>query len=104
MYEANIRSFKALTSPPGLFYGIPYLRICDSYAGLKAKARPWHRLVDRGLNRERISDDWALFSEGALLLLLAEGQHAQNNCFRVTETEANTLLPTTTLFTAFRGL
>jgi phage terminase large subunit-like protein len=90
VYEAGIRSFEELTSPPGLFYGLPCLRICDSYAGYEGESETWHRLVDRGLNGERISKDWGLYREGGLLLFHAEGQHAQNNCFRGTDTEADT--------------
>ena len=89
VYEAGIRSFEELTSPPGLFYGLPCLRICDSYAGYEGESETWHRLVDRGLNGERISDDWGLYRAGGLLLFHDEGEHAQEYCFRGTKPEAD---------------
>ncbi len=37
VYEAGIRAFEELTPPPGSFYGLPALRICDSYAGFEGE-------------------------------------------------------------------
>ena len=88
IYETGIRSFEELTPPPGKKYGLPALRICDSYAGFEGESKIWHEMVDRGLKGERISKDWPIFKDGGLLLFHAEGQWAREHCFRGTPEEA----------------
>ena len=82
LYEAGIRSWEELTPPPGLFYGVPALRIADSYAGFTGESKTWHSLVDRGLAGQRISKDWPIYTAGGLMLFHAEGTQAQDLCFR----------------------
>jgi phage terminase large subunit-like protein len=88
VYEGGIRAYEELTPPPGHIYGLPALRICDSYAGFEGESTVWHTLVDRGLTGERISDDWPIFQAGGLLLFHMDGQEAQQRCFRGTPAEA----------------
>ena len=87
LYEAGIRSWEELTPPPGLSYGVPALRVVDSYAGFTGESKTWHNLVDRGLAGQRISKDWPLFIAGGLMLFHAEGSQAQELCFRGTPTQ-----------------
>lgn len=87
IYEAGIRAFEEMTPPPGKFYGLPALRIADSYAGFTGESKTWHKLVDRGLAAERVSNDWPIFKAGGLLLFHMEGEEAQERCFRGTDTE-----------------
>ncbi len=82
IYEAGIRAYEELTPPPGRFYGLPCLRICDSYSGYEGESETWHKLVDRGLAGERVSDDWPIFRAGGLLLFHMAGAEAQARCFR----------------------
>jgi hypothetical protein len=84
VYEGGIRLWEELTPPPGVFYGLPALRIVDSYAGIVDESKTWHDLVDRGLAGERISDDWPIYRAGGLLLFHVEGEEAQRRCFRGT--------------------
>lgn len=88
IYEAGIRAFEELTPPPGRVYGLPALRICDSYAGYEGESVTWHSIVDRGLAGQRICDDWPIFISGGLLLFHAAGEDAQRLCFRGTPQEA----------------
>jgi phage terminase large subunit-like protein len=88
-YEAAIRAYEELTPPPGKKYGLPALRIADSYAGFDGEASTWHNLVDRGLAGERISEDWPLYLAGGLLLFHMEGSEAQKRCFRGSQAEAD---------------
>ena len=88
IYEAGIRAFEELSLPPGRFYGLPALRICDSYAGFEGESDTWHKIVDRGLAGERISDDWPIFKAGGLLLFHMDGEEAQERCFRGTPEDA----------------
>ena len=87
LYEAGIRSWEELTPPPGLSYGVPALRVADSYAGFTGESKTWHNLVDRGLAGQRISKDWPIFIAGGLMLFHAEGTQAQELCFRGTATQ-----------------
>ena len=87
LYEAGIRSWEELTPPPGLSYGLPALRIVDSYAGFIGESQTWHKLVDRGLAGDRISEDWPIYKAGGLLLFHIEGTEAQRRCFRGTEAQ-----------------
>lgn len=82
LYEAGIRSWEELTPPPGESYGLPALRVVDSYAGFSGESNTWHKLVDRGLAGPRISEDWPVYKTGGLMLFHAEGSEAQEKCFR----------------------
>jgi len=86
--EGAIRHYEELTPPPGLFYGLPALRICDSYAGFEAESETWHNLLDRGKAGESLGGDWPMFKAGALLLFHIEGEEARQRCFRGTAAEA----------------
>ena len=88
IYEAGIRAFEELSLPPGRFYGLPALRVCDSYAGFEGESDTWHKIIDRGLAGDRISDDWPIFKAGGLLLFHMQGEEAQDRCFRGTPEEA----------------
>ena len=92
MYESGRRAWEELTPPPGRFYGLPALRIVDSYAGFEGKgdgaSETWHTLVDRGLAGERLPGEWPVFLAGGLLLLHLGGEEAQARCFRGTPEEA----------------
>jgi len=88
IYEGGIRAYEELTPPPGKTYGLPALRICDSYAGFEGESTIWHNLVDRGILGERISDEWPIYRAGNLLLLHAVGEEARAKCFRGTPEEA----------------
>ena len=92
MYEAGIRAFEELTPPPGRFYGLPALRVCDSYAGYEVESVTWHSIVDRGLAGQRIDPDWPIYLSGGLLLFHAEGEEAQRLCFRGTPQDAAAIL------------
>lgn len=88
VYEAGVRAFEELTPPPGRFYGLPALRIIDSYAGYENESKTWHGIVDRGLAGERIDPDWPIYRNGGSLLFHMEGEEAQARCFRGTQDEA----------------
>lgn len=88
VYEQGIRSWEELTPPPGRFYGLPALRIADSYAGFEGESNTWHNTVDRGLAGDRVSDEWPIYKAGGLLLFHAIGEDAQARCFRGTPDEA----------------
>lgn len=88
IYEAGIRSYEELTPPPGKKYGLPAIRICDSYAGFEPDSKTWHDLVDRGLKGERISEPWPIYKDAGLILFHAEGDWARDHCFRGTQAEA----------------
>jgi len=88
IYEGGIRAFEELTPPPGIFYGLPALRICDSYAGFEGESNTWHKLVDRGLKGDRISEDWPIFLNGGLMLFHIDGLEAQARCLRSTPEQA----------------
>ena len=87
LYERAVRAWEELTPPPGRWYGLPALRIVDSYAGFEHESETWHGLVDRGLAGEQVSDDWPIYREGGLLLFHCEGDEAQKRCFRGTAAE-----------------
>ncbi len=88
-YEASVRAFEELTPPPGLFYGFPTLRICDSYSGFEGESATWHGLVDRGLDHgQPLPGEWPLYQAGGLLLFHIEGEEAQRGCFRGTPEQA----------------
>jgi|GEM_PF-2425913 len=88
LYENGIRAFEELTPPPGRFYGLPALRILDSYAGFEGESNTWHGIVDRGLEGKRVSEDWPIYKAGGLLLFHMEGEEARRRCFRGTPQEA----------------
>jgi phage terminase large subunit-like protein len=88
LYENGVRMFEEMTPIPGAFYGLPCLRIVDSYAGYEGESKTWHDLVDRGLKGERVSDDWPIFQVGGLLLFHMDGEDAQARCFRGSPIEA----------------
>jgi hypothetical protein len=88
IYEQDIRNWEELTNPPGKFYGLPTLRICDSYAGWLGESETWHNLVDRGLIGDRASDEWPIYKVDGLMLFHTEGKEAQKRCFRGTPEEA----------------
>jgi phage terminase large subunit-like protein len=87
-YEEGIRAFEELTPPPGRFYGLPCLRVVDSYAGHLGESETWHSIVDRGLQGQRIDEQWPIYLNGGLLLFHIEGEEAQRLCFRGTPDEA----------------
>ncbi len=88
IYEAGIRAYEELTPPPGAIYDFPYLRIVDSYAGFEGESDTWHKLVDRGLTGQRISEDWPIYVTGGLMLFHMDGLEAQERCFRGTPSQA----------------
>jgi hypothetical protein len=88
IYEAGIRAFEEMTPPPGRFYGLPALRICDSYAGFEGESKIWHDLVDRGVNGERISKEWPIYVAGGLILFHAIGEEARERFYRGGKAEA----------------
>ncbi len=88
VYEAGIRAFEELTPPPGKLYGLPALRICDSYAGYEGESTTWHSIVDRGLAGERIDGDWPIYRADGLLLFHMDGDEAKARCFRGAPGEA----------------
>ncbi len=88
LYENAIRAWEENTPPPGKFYGMPALRIADSYAGYLGESATWHKVVDRGLKGERISKEWPIYLAGGLLLFHMEGEDAQERCYRGTPEEA----------------
>ena len=88
VYEAGIRAFEELTPPPGRVYGLPALRVCDSYAGYEGESLTWHGIVDRGLAGERIGGDWPIYRADGLLMFHSEGEDAQRLCFRGTPEDA----------------
>jgi hypothetical protein len=87
LYENGVRAWEELTPPPGRSYGLPALRVCDSYAGFTGESKTWHKLIDRGLAGERLPGKWPVYQAGGLLLFHMEGQEAQERCFRGTEAE-----------------
>jgi phage terminase large subunit-like protein len=89
-YEGGIRAYEELTPPPGRRYGFLALRIADSYAGFLGESDTWHKLVDRGVQGQRVSEEWPIFQDGGLLLFHMEGEEARLRCFRGTEMEAAT--------------
>jgi len=88
VYEAGVRAFEELTPPPGKLYGFLAMRICDSYAGWEGESKVWHNIVDRGLQGERVNEEWPIFLKGGLLLFHMDGFEAQERCFRGTSEEA----------------
>lgn len=88
IYEQGIRAWEELTPPPGKRYGLPAMRIADSYAGFEGESKTWHDLVDRGLNGDRISKEWGIYKNGGLILFHAEGEWARDHCFRGSHEEA----------------
>jgi len=86
-YEQSIRAWEELTPQPGVFYGFPALRIVDSYAGYEGESDTWHNLVDRGLAGDRVSEEWPVYRNGALLLFHVAGLEAQERCFRGDKSE-----------------
>lgn len=82
LYENGIRAWEELTPPPGRWYGLPCLRIADSYAGYLGESATWHGIVDRGLKGKRISKEWPIYQDGGLLLFHIEGEEARERCFR----------------------
>jgi hypothetical protein len=87
LYEGGQRAWEELTPPPGRSYGLPALRIADSYAGFLGESKTWHKLIDRGLAGERLPGKWPVYQAGGLLLFHMEGLEAQEACFRGSEAE-----------------
>ena len=87
LYESGIRAWEELTPPPGRAYGLPALRVADSYAGFSGESKTWHKLIDRGLAGQRLPGEWPVYKAGGLLLFHMEGLEAQERCFRGTEAE-----------------
>lgn len=88
IYEAGIRAFEELTPPPGKIYGLPALRIVDSYAGYEGESKTWHSIVDRGLQGVAIGGVWSVYQAGGLVLFHMEGETARERCFRGSQAEA----------------
>lgn len=88
LYEGGIRSWEELTPPPGKWYGLPALRLADSYAGYLGESATWHKVVDRGLKGERVSKEWPIYLTGGLMLFHMEGEEARERCFMGTPAEA----------------
>ncbi len=86
-YESSVRLWEELTPVPGRFFGLPCLRIADSYAGFASESKVWHKLIDRGLAGKSVSKRWPLFKVGELLLFHIEGVEDQKRCFRGTDCE-----------------
>lgn len=103
IHEGDRQCWEELTPPPGRFYGLPALRVADSYAGLLGQSTTWHSLVDRGLEGKRIDQDWPVYLAEGLLLFHATGEWAREHCFRGTpadreayyDEQARTLRPAT---------
>lgn len=89
IYEQDRRNWEELTVPPGRFYGLPALRIADSYAGHLGESETWHNLVDHALAGERLTSVWPIYKNGGVLLFHIEGEEAKTRCFRGTQEEAN---------------
>lgn len=87
LYEAGVRAWEELTPPPGRSYGLPALRIADSYSGFTGESKTWHKLIDRGLAGKPLAGKWPVYQAGGLLLFHMEGQEAQERCFRGSEAE-----------------
>jgi len=87
IYESGVRMWEELTPPPGKSYGLPALRIADSYAGFTGESKTWHKLIDRGLAGDRLPGEWPVYKAGGLLLFHMEGSEAQERCFRGSEVE-----------------
>jgi hypothetical protein len=87
-YEAGVRSYEEMTPPPGRFYGLPALRIVDSYAGFEGESKTWHELVDRGKAGKRISKQWPIYLDGGLMLFHMTGEEARERCYRGGKAEA----------------
>jgi phage terminase large subunit-like protein len=88
LYEQDIRNWEELTPPPGRFYGLPALRIADSYAGWLEESNTWHELVDRGLEGKKVVRRWPIYQDGGLMLFHMAGTEAQKRCFPGTREEA----------------
>ena len=88
IYQAGVRAYEELTPPPGRFYGLPTLRICDSYAGYLGESDTWHKLVDRGLQGKLVSSEWPIYIKNGLMLFHIDGETAQQRCYRGTREEA----------------
>lgn len=88
VYEAGVRAFEELTPPPGQRYGFRALRVCDSYAGWQGESATWHSIVDRGLQGERVCEEWPIFRVDGLLLFHLSGPSARSRCYRGTPEEA----------------
>jgi len=88
LYEGARRAWEELTPIPGSFYGLPCLRICDSYAGYEGESQTWHDLVDRRADGQQVAADWPIYKVGGLLLFHMEGTEAQMRCFRGTPEQA----------------
>lgn len=88
IYESGVRSWEELTPPPGRFHGYPALRLADSYAGFEGQSLTWTNLVERGLQGERVSEDWPIYKAGGLLLFHMEGEEARERCYRGSPEEA----------------
>jgi len=86
--EGAMRAYEELTPPPGLSWGLPALRILDSYAGYEGESTTWHGIVDRGLTGKRIDTAWGLYLDGGLMLFHAAGDDAQARCYRGSQAEA----------------
>ena len=89
IYPAGIRGYEELTPPPGRTFGLPALRIVDSYAGIESESTLWHGVVDKGLSGSLVSDEWPIYLDSAsgLMLFHDEGPEAQERCFRGTPEE-----------------
>ncbi|MBN1889454.1 MAG: hypothetical protein JW850_15780 [Thermoflexales bacterium] len=87
IHEAGIRLWEELTPPPGQFYGLPALRIADSYAGHLGESDTWHGLIDRALEGKLVSDEWPIYRNGGLLAYHDTGEIAQRRCFRGSDAE-----------------
>ncbi len=88
IYEGGIRAYEELTPPPGVLYGLPALRVCDSYSGFEGESNTWHSLVDRGLKGDLVSNEWPIFINNGLMLFHIDGLEAQSRCFRGTPKQA----------------
>lgn len=81
-YESAQRAWEELTPQPGRFWGLPAMRIADSYAGWQGESELWHKLVDRGVQGDRVDRRWPLYKADGLLLFHYSGEEAQERCFR----------------------
>ena len=87
-YEMDKRNYEELTPPPGLFSGLPALRIADSYAGHLEESDTWHNLVDLGLEGTRLPGDWPIYLKDGVMLFHIQGVEGQRRCYRGTPQQA----------------
>ena len=92
LYEAGVRIWEELTPPPGRSFGLPALRIANSYAGFTGKSKTWHKLIDRALAGERLAGKWPIFRAGGLICFHMEGEEAPGTMLQGRRSRTGNLL------------